>query len=158
LIEKNIDQITCDVLGRLYFDLFHQLKAFRGTSGNFTGYGEYLVFCSVKSVLGGVWKGPSNEKITELERYQFTQGTKRLAQGYQYTLEKKYFVLDENGIKKGIEKMSQSLDISLNRTFLFGMEKLFSDIFQLKQGSNPISLKRKSTFSSTFSSITLTYT
>jgi len=109
MIEKNIGKITCDVLGRLYFEMFHQLKAFRGTSGNFVGYGEYLVFCAVKSVLGGVWKGPSEEKITELERFQFTQGLHRLAQGYRYDLKEKYPILNENGTPKLNQKTHEPI-------------------------------------------------
>ena len=70
------------MLGQIYFQLFNTLKLKRGISANFVGYGEYIVFCATKSVLGGEWVGPKKEDISENKRYVFKRGNLELSQGY----------------------------------------------------------------------------
>jgi hypothetical protein len=44
IIGQNINQLTCNNLREMYFSLFCELKKWRSNSGNFTGFGELLIF------------------------------------------------------------------------------------------------------------------
>lgn len=47
LIKNNIRDLTCNDLYEIYFDLFDELKQWRSTSANFTGYSELLILRSL---------------------------------------------------------------------------------------------------------------
>lgn len=52
LLKNNIRDLTCNDLYEIYFDLFNELKQWRSTSANFTGYSELLIFRSLMHCTG----------------------------------------------------------------------------------------------------------
>jgi hypothetical protein len=68
-IEKNLSNLTCDDIWKMYFEFFNDLKDFKGNSNGFTGLSEYLLFRSLYHLLGGSF---SKTQITR-DLYEFFQ-------------------------------------------------------------------------------------
>lgn len=52
-LKNNINKITGKEIGYLYYDFWHELKEWRGTSASFTGYSEFLLLRSLMHTLEG---------------------------------------------------------------------------------------------------------
>jgi len=68
-IEKNLNNLTCDDICKVYFDFFKDLKEFKGNSNGFTGLSEYLLFRFLYHLLGGSF----SKTQTTRDLYEFFQ-------------------------------------------------------------------------------------
>jgi len=91
LIRENISTLSFNDLGKLYFDLFMNLKKFRGYSGGFTGFGEYILFRALIHTIDGAFRRENEEEENnELKRYSFYRDNLELSQGKRFKLKEPY--------------------------------------------------------------------
>ena len=92
-LEDNWEKLTCNDIADIYFDFGRDLKTYRGTSTNFVGLSELIVFRFLVHQLGGMfipkWGIPNNNQKTpdtcdvETDTAEFTNGKFILQQGFK---------------------------------------------------------------------------
>lgn len=83
-ISRQYLALTCDDIGKIYFQFFEDMKFFKGNSNGFTGLSEYLIFRLLYHLLGGDFKAePISESHWSL--YNFTSKSNRDLQLSQST-------------------------------------------------------------------------
>jgi hypothetical protein len=55
-LKRNLHRLTCDNVREMYFGLFGELKRWRSTAANFTGFSEFLIFRLLYHTIGEEFK------------------------------------------------------------------------------------------------------
>lgn len=119
---KNLSLLTCNDIKDIYFALWCELKHWRSSSGNFTGFSELVLFRSLYHAIGEEFKpietGDSRDPIKfESENYEIGQSIKIEVNGKKKSpdiyikrnnqlisiIQVKIFVDDDSKIGKEVE-------------------------------------------------------